>query len=146
MRPKFLDTESRTDLFYLWAALAALAIGGLFALHIAFTSVANAEERTCITPAHVSASVSAQYAGQKTERLTGSNARALVAKFAEEIIKRGGVPGPVSMTSDEAFVLFHPALHVTRTAFFKNGCLVGYGNMPIAHMREMLTSILGQEA
>lgn len=120
MRPKGLDTESRADLFYLWAALAALAIGGLIALHIAFTSVAKAQEVQCFTVQMIDEMAAEKFPGVETVFLEGNQAASFMSSFNSS-------PPPSNMVATEVYVFYFPTF--ARAVFFKNGC--GYSIPPL---------------
>ena len=119
-RPKGLDTESRADLFYLWAGLAALAIGGLFALHIAFTSVAKAEETQCFTVQMVDQMAAEKFPGVETVFLEGDRAASFMTSFNSS-------PPPSNLVATEVYIFYFPTF--ARAVFFKSGC--GYSVPPL---------------
>ncbi len=143
-RPKGMDTESRADLFYLWAVVAGFAICALLALNIAFTSLAGAQtvNRTVKVDAGCTAidllalNVSKRFPGQEAVRLEGNEAAAFMAAY--------NARPPVSdFVATELLILFHERHKAARIAFFRNGCAVALATVPISVVRVLLRKSQG---
>ena len=120
-RPNHLGTHSSAGiLYYLGAGVAALAIFGLFALHIAFTSVAKAQETQCFTVQMVDQMAAEKFSGLETVFLEGDEAASFMSSFNSS-------PPPSNLVATEVYIIFFPDF--ARAIFFKNGC--GYSIPPL---------------
>ena len=119
-RPKGLDTESRAFVLYIWAIVAALAIGALFALNIAFTSVAHAQGARCVSVPQAEALVAKHYPDQEKVLLEGESAALFLTAFNAR-------PPASSFEASEILIVYMPAF--ARVILFQDGC--GYSLPPV---------------
>ncbi len=143
-RPKGMDTQSRADLFYLWAIVAAFVMCALVGLHLAFTSSAGAQtvnraaklDAGCSGIDVLSRDVSKRFPGQETRRLEGNEAAAFMAAY-------NALPPVTGFVATELLIVFHERHKATRIAFFTNGCAVALATVPIDVVRALLRKTRG---
>jgi len=143
-RPQGMDTQSRADLFFLWAIVAAFAICALVGLHLAFTSSAGAQtvnhgvklDVGCTGIDELALDASKQFPGQETRRLEGNEAAAFMAAY-------NALPPVSDFVATELLIVFHERHKATRIAFFTNGCAVALAMVPIDMVRALLRKTQG---
>jgi len=134
-RPKGMDRESRADLFFLWAIVAAFAICALFALNIALTTPAKAQVAgTCKSIGELAEQVGRDYPGQRLVPLTGDSAATFMARW-------NSIPPRSNVVATELLILFHDRYGVTKVAMFKNGCAFTIYQIPIRSIRKLLQGL-----